>query len=211
MADPYPNYDVLAKHDTVSWNDKTREVVDRRLSLEIADGVLSETQLATLGMVKARVCPDPEGRPPTTTLAMVVERIRENSTEGFRHHELPRTAEAWRRGLDAIEAEAHLRFGSRFAELEAGSADAVLRSIQEGDVCAPEWEDLPPETFWKWRVIPDLVSCHWSQPSLWSAMGFGGPASPRGYVRLSENRRDPWEAVEEKGRPTRGWPKHHAG
>jgi hypothetical protein len=27
-------------------------------------------------------------------------------------------------------------------------------------------------------------------------MGFGGPANPRGYVRLYTNRRDAWEAVE---------------
>ncbi|WP_126173786.1 gluconate 2-dehydrogenase subunit 3 family protein [Altericroceibacterium xinjiangense] len=209
MADPYPTYDVLAKRDSASWDDTTRAVVDRRLSLKVPEGVLSDTQLATLRMVKARVCPDPEGRPPTTTLAMVVQRIEEDSTEGFRHHELPRTSDAWRRGLDAIEAEAQLRFGSPFADLDGGQADAVLRSIEDGDVRAPEWESLPPSTFWTWRVIPDLVSCHWSQPSLWSAMGFGGPASPRGYVRIAENRRDPWEALEERSTSPTGWPRHH--
>ena len=29
-------------------------------------------------------------------------------------------------------------------------------------------------------------------------IGFGGPASPRGYVRMNFDRRDPWEAVETK-------------
>jgi hypothetical protein len=29
-------------------------------------------------------------------------------------------------------------------------------------------------------------------------MGFGGPASPRGYVRMGLDRRDPWEAAESK-------------
>ena len=29
-------------------------------------------------------------------------------------------------------------------------------------------------------------------------MGFGGPASPRGYVRMELDRRDPWEAAEAK-------------
>lgn len=211
MVDPYPAYDVLAKRNTPSWNDKTREVVDRRLSLDVPEGVLSEVQLATLRTVKARICPDPEGRPPTTTLAMVVDRIKANVSNGFRHHELPRTSDAWRRGLDAIEAEAQLRFGSSFAGLDAGQADAILKCIQGGQVRAPEWEELPPKVFWSWRMIPDLVSAHWAQPSLWSAMGFGGPASPRGYVRLAENRRDPWEGVEESGRPVRGLPKYYAG
>ena len=210
MADSYPNYDVLAKRDTPSWNGKTREVIDHRLALEVPEGVLTERQLATLRTIKARICPDPEGRRPTTTVAMVVCKIRENAADGFRHHELPRTSEAWRRGLDAIEAEAQLGFGCSFADLDAERADSILRRVQCGDVRAREWEDLPPKTFWIWRMVPDLVASHWAQPSLWSAMGFGGPASPRGYVRLAENRRDPWEAVEERGQPTRGLPKHHA-
>ena len=33
-------------------------------------------------------------------------------------------------------------------------------------------------------------------PTAWNEIGFGGPASPRGYVRMGLDRRDPWEAVE---------------
>ncbi|MGH6677602.1 MAG: gluconate 2-dehydrogenase subunit 3 family protein, partial [Bradyrhizobium sp.] len=36
----------------------------------------------------------------------------------------------------------------------------------------------------------------YAHPAAWSEIGFGGPASPRGYVRLGANRRDEWEAAE---------------
>ena len=36
------------------------------------------------------------------------------------------------------------------------------------------------------------------QPTAWNEIGFGGPASPRGYVRMDFDRRDPWEAAEAK-------------
>ena len=209
MTDPFPTYDVLAKRDTPSWNEQTREVVDRRLALAVAEGVLSDTQLATLRAITTRVCPDSPERPATTTLAMVVRKIGKDEGDGHRLDCLPRTAECWCRGLDAIEAEARLRFDRDFAELEPDNANKVLGMVEHGEVCAELWEDLPSELFWKWRLLPDLASAHWAQPSLWSAMGFGGPASPRGYVRLGENRRDPWEAVEESRRPLRGWPQHH--
>lgn len=209
MDDPFPTYDVLAKRDTPSWNNKTRDVVDRRLALAIADDVLSDTQLATLRAIASRICPDPPGRPATTTLAMVVHKITEDQGHGHRPDCLPRTAECWRRGLDAIEAEGRLRTSRGFAQLDADQADEILRAVESGEVRAELWQDLPAELFWKWRLLPDLVAAHWAQPSLWSAMGFGGPASPRGYVRLSENRRDPWEAVEESRHPPRGWPQHH--
>jgi hypothetical protein len=42
------------------------------------------------------------------------------------------------------------------------------------------------------------VTCYYGHPTAWSEIGFGGPASPRGYVRMDFDRRDPWEAAEAK-------------
>jgi hypothetical protein len=208
MADRFPGYDVLAKRDSSSWNDKTREVIAERLALPIAEAVLTPLQLATLRKLVTRVCPDPAGRPPTTTLAMIVRKIADDTGEGFRHHALPRTAECWRRALDALEAEARARHAVAFGALSGENADILLRLLALGDVRAPDWRDLPPGLVWQMRLLPDLIAAHWSQPSLWSAMGFGGPASPRGYVRTGIDRRDPWEAIE-AGEPLRGLPRHH--
>ncbi len=207
MHDRFPTYDVLAKRDSPSWNDKTREVIDQRLALEVPEGVLTPVQLATLRKLVQRLCPDPPGRPPTTTLAMIVHRIGNDLCDGYRHHQLPPTAEAWRCGLDAIEAEARARYAVAFAALTDANADIIIRQLSLGDVVAREWGDLPPQLFWQWRVLPDCVSSHWSQPSVWSAIGFGGPAAPRGYVRTGVDRRDPWEAIE-TGEPLRGLPRH---
>ncbi|MEO1969620.1 MAG: gluconate 2-dehydrogenase subunit 3 family protein [Sphingomonadaceae bacterium] len=211
MDDRFASYDVTDKHDSLSWNEPTRTAVAERCTLQIADDVLTDAQLATLCRAKERLCPDFPGRPPTTTLAMIVQRIARKIQDGTRHHALPEAAECWRRGLDAIEAEAQARFRSAFAALEDAKADVVLRAVQHGDVQAEEWDRLPPQLFWSQRLLNDLVSAHWAQPQAWSAMGFGGPASPRGYVRLAANRRDPWEAIEQGDTPRFGWPRHHGG
>jgi len=207
MAERYSGYDVLAGRDTLSWNPITRAVIDARVELQVPDGVLSARQLATLQTVVHRICPDPEGRPATTTLAMVVHRIADDERDGYRHHALPGMAECWQRGLDALEGEARARYGVAFAALTGENADMVLRLVSMGDVRAREWAGLPPKLFWSWRLLPDCVSAHWAQPSLWSAMGFGGPAAPRGYVRTGIDRRDPWEPIE-VGEPLRGLPRH---
>jgi hypothetical protein len=208
VADPFPDYDVLAKRGTVSWNQQTRKVIADRLALQVPPHPLSETQLATLRRVVQRVVPDPEGRPPTTTLAMIVRKIAQDERDGYRHHALPGTRECWQRGLDAIHCEAQARRQCAFIALPDVEADTILECIAEGEVRAVEWEALPPKLFWFWRLLPDCVTAHWAQPSLWSAMGFGGPASPRGYVRTGIDRRDPWEAIE-AGETLRGLPRHH--
>lgn len=198
MADPFPDYDVLARRGTPSWNSKTREVVDGRLALAERDDVLSGAQLATLRAVAERIVPQPEGRAPVNVIAMLLDKIAKgDGGDGYRHADLPPALEAWQRGLDAIDAEAEARFDTHFAALDGGEADAVLRSIEQEETQSEAWADMPPKTFWAWRLIPDLVSAHWAHPSAWSAMGFGGPAGPRGYVRLGTDRRDPWEAQEQ--------------
>ena len=40
--------------------------------------------------------------------------------------------------------------------------------------------------------------CLLRAPDVWNEIGFGGPASPRGYVRMGFDKRDPWEAAEAK-------------
>ncbi|PEQ13660.1 hypothetical protein B2G71_04865 [Novosphingobium sp. PC22D] len=196
MADRYAHYDVLDKRDTPSWNDKTRQVIDARMSLREADAGIGEARLATLRRLVSRIAPQPERHAPANTVALLAHKIVKDEGEGFRPATLPRLRECWLRGLDAIEAEAQARHGRAFAGLDAERADALLRGIEAGETQASDWIALPARDFWNWRVIPDIVSMHWSHPSLWSAMGFGGPASPRGYVRLDVNRRDPWEAEE---------------
>ena len=39
-----------------------------------------------------------------------------------------------------------------------------------------------------------MVVAYYAHPAAWNEIGFGGPASPRGYVRMDFDRRDPWEA-----------------
>ena len=197
MADPYAGYDVLAKRDTPSWNDKTRDVVDRRMSLRGPEAVLTGAQHAVLARLVERIAPQPERRAPANTLAMLTRRIADDEGDGYRPAALPRFAECWRRILDALDAEAREVHGEGFAALAEPDADALLQAVSEGRTQAGAWSDLPPERVWKWRIIPDILAAHWAQPALWSDMGFGGPASPRGYVRLDANRRDPWEAREE--------------
>ena len=195
MPDRFPDYDVLAKRDTPSWNTQTRKVIADRLATTEPD-VLTPEQRATLVRVVDRIVPQPTHRPPVNAAALVLHKIMANEPEGFRHHRLPPIREAWARGLDAIDAEARARFGHAFVVLDDRQADDVLRAIEQGDTRGDGWTDLPPALFWSWRLIPDIVSAYYAHPSAWSAMGFGGPASPRGYVRLDVNRRDPWEAAE---------------
>jgi len=195
MSDRFPDYDVLAKRDTPSWNAQTRRVIDARLALPEESDVLTACQRATLAALAGRIVPQPDGRPPVNAVAILLDKLSHDARDGYRPAGLPPLLEAWRLGLDAIDAEATARHGQGFASLDGDAADIVLRAIERGD-CQADWHEMDTRLFWQWRIIPDLVGAYYAHPSAWSAMGFGGPAAPRGYVRLDANRRDPWEAAE---------------
>jgi hypothetical protein len=86
--------------------------------------------------------------------------------------------------------------GVRFHALSPRERDALLARIQKGDVRTAAWTGLPPALFFAKRVLRDVVSAYYAHPHSWNEIGFGGPASPRGYVRMNYDRRDPWEASE---------------
>ena len=70
--------------------------------------------------------------------------------------------------------------------------------MQQGELTGEAWGGMPCKLFFEHRVIPDITHAYYAHPTAWNEIGFGGPASPRGYVRMGLDRRDPWEAVEAK-------------
>jgi hypothetical protein len=122
----------------------------------------------------------------------------QNQTDGMQPEGEPTMQEMWRRGLRALDAEAKLRFSAPFVELSGGRQDDVITALQNQDLRAPEWAGVPPSSFFKSRVLHDIITYYYGMPQGWDEMGFGGPASPRGYVRMGFDRHDPWDAVEAK-------------
>jgi len=199
MPDRYPGYDVLSKRNSPSWNDKTRAVLDERLAIDPdRHRFFVAAEWLTLRALCDRIIPQPPDRAqPAPLAAMIDEKLFGNETDGYRDGRLPPMREAWRRGLAAIDAEA-FRLGRRFHELTATEQDAVLTRVQNGEAHDAVWADMSPALFFAKRVLHDIVNAYYAHPSAWSEIGFGGPASPRGYVRMNFDRRDPWEAAEAK-------------
>ena len=111
---------------------------------------------------------------------------------------MPYMHDAWRQGLAAIDGEAKARYDGRgFAVLAETNRTRCCRSMQQrrserGSLVGTRREDLLRAT----RFSSTCPALYYSHPKAWNEIGFGGPASPRGYVRLDGDRPDPWEAIE---------------
>jgi len=194
---PYASYDVLDKWDTPSWNEQTREVVRRRLEQVPERRFLTPEHWALLEAIAARLVPQPDREEPVPIVPWIDDLLAGNRGPGYRYDGMPPLRDAWRQGLDAVQAESRNRHGKPFVALTGSEQDALLRAVQSGAVESQEWVALPPQRFFKALLLRQIVSTYYAHPGAWSEIGFGGPASPRGYVRLGFDERDPWEAKAE--------------
>jgi hypothetical protein len=196
MTDRYPGYDVLSKRWTPSWNEATREAIDRRLATSREPRFFMPAEWRTLNAICDRIMPQPKDRPPVPLAAFVDEKMADGVLDGYRYAELLPQGEAWRRGLAALDQEARDARGGPFDSLQPEWQDELLREMQRGKLAGAAWGGMPCKLFFEHRVIPDITHAYYAHPVAWNEIGFGGPASPRGYVRMQLDRRDPWEAAE---------------
>ena len=197
---PYPSYQVLDKWDSPSFNEPTRRVLVERLHNVPPRRFFSESDYALLREVMDCVLPQPE-RSEHERIAIeahIDAMLHDGITSGTRYADAPAPREAWLRGLRGIEHESRRRYGVAFGALSTAQRHHVLRAIDDGEVDAAAWPGLHPKRFFRSVLLKEVVKIYYVHPSAWNEMGFGGPAAPRGYVRLGPDELDPWEAAPQR-------------
>ena len=198
LQTPYRTYDVLDKWDSPSWNEQTRAAIHERLSQIPPRRFLSEEQWLLMEAIAGRLVPQPERDEPVPIVPFVDALLHNNHSPGFRYADMPPMRDAWQQGLKAIAAEAQERHGKSFDQLSEQDQDELLRDVENNRVDRRFWGNLPAGGFFKHHLLKEVVGIYYSHPKAWSEIGYGGPASPRGYARLGLDERDPWEAEELK-------------
>ncbi len=208
----YPGYDVLLKRDTPSWDEVTREVIDERLATRNSPRFCNDAQWRALSALCAVLvphsckapCAEQHGNvgrwfdPVVPVAALVDGKLLNDERDGYRDARMPVLRDAWRVGLAAIDVESRRAHGAAFADLDEAKQRDLVKRMQKGELKDPAWEGMPSNVFFELRAMHDIVAAYFSHPQSWNEIGFGGPANPRGYVRLQANRRDPWEGAEAK-------------
>lgn len=196
--EPYAGYDVLAKWNTPSFDDATRAVLAERLSQTPTRHFFLEEEFDLLLAIVERLAPPLQGLSPHLLALWIDKRLHDNIGEGFRGEDAPPLQQCWRIGLAAFDGEARRRFASGFAALSTGDKEATLRAVRDGDTDSTLWRSLDAASFFRDTLLRTVAGLAYAHPLAWNDIGFGGPASPRGYVRLGFDSRDPWEARERR-------------
>ena len=197
----YPGNDVLAQQDT--WDEATRRVVLDRVNNVPPFRFFTSAEIPLLRAVCARLLPqDDRDEAHRIPIAEHIDaRLHAGRIDGYRYDDMPSDGEAHRLGLHGIEAIARQLHGRMFVALAPGEQDAVLQTLHdthhgtEPPAGEDIWRRLPPDRYWL-LLLQDVVGVYYAHPYAWDEIGFGGPAYPRGYMRLTKGQPEPWEGNE---------------
>jgi Gluconate 2-dehydrogenase subunit 3 len=196
----YPGYDVLSQR--AFWDEPTRNVIMQRVEEPPPIRFFKEIGRVELAYaVFDRILPqddrDPDHRIPIVNF--VDKKLYERQIPGYRYEDMPDDQETYKLGFEGIEAIAHHLYGRSFVELEPLGQDRVLISLHDANPLAGGdiWKKLSIRHFWM-LLVEHAAEAYYAHPYAWNEIGYGGPAYPRGYMRLDNGKPEGWEVEEQR-------------
>jgi hypothetical protein len=195
----YPGFSTLSQQ--AFWDEATRKVVLARVEQVPPFRYFSDDEIRLMQAICDRLLPqdDRDEAHKIPIVNYIDERLYSGRIDGYRFEDMPPDHEAHRLGLQGIEAVARHMYNRSFTQLEPLQQDQVLQSIHDCTPPAGEeiWKRLPVRRYWM-LLVQDAIEAYYAHPYAWDEIGFGGPAYPRGYMRLEGGRPEPWEVEEQR-------------
>ncbi|MFC0215770.1 gluconate 2-dehydrogenase subunit 3 family protein [Paenibacillus chartarius] len=120
--------------------------------------------------------------------------LKSDIGESERKAGVPKRSELIRGGLDILDKVCIERYGTTFAGLEESEQNQLVKQWMTKNINLPAGSSSFPITEFMNKILNESVAAYYSHPSIWSEIGYAGPAYPRGYVRSEFGLTDPWEA-----------------
>ncbi len=208
MIGRYPEFDVLSAVD--SWDEATKKVVLARLDPPGGLRFFSPEQEPTLRAFCDTVMAQ-DGEPRVPVVEFVDDKLASGKLDGYQHDDMPDDRDTWRLMLTGLDEAARDRYGKdSFAFLDPDGREAIIAAFSQGELSGGSWDLLNVSRAWS-VCMHAVLTGFYSHPWAWNEIGFGGPAYPRGFMRMGPistlepfespgaTQEDPARAVQEEG------------
>jgi hypothetical protein len=195
----YPGFHTLDQQNY--WDAATRKVILDRVQQVPHIHFFTPEEAVTMQAVVDRVIPH-EDRAVNTRIPILPfldERLHLNRIEGYRYEDMPSDQEAYRLAVRAINTMSQELYHKDFHELPILEQETILQSLHDAKPLAAQalWQQMNVKRFWA-MLVSDCCAVYYAHPYVWDEIGFGGPAYPRGYMRLENGEAEPWEVDEQR-------------
>jgi hypothetical protein len=127
-----------------------------------------------------------QDREPRIPLAEMVDaKFADGKLDGYRYDDMPEDGETWRLVLRGLDERAREQGADGFAGLPADEQERLVQALSRGELSGGAFDRLNVTRAWS-VCMRAVLSEFYSHPWAWNEIGFGGPAYPRGYMRLGQ-------------------------
>jgi hypothetical protein len=191
MIGRYPDFDVFDAADT--WDAATAKVVKARLHLSPDLRFFTAAEAPTLRAF-CDTCVAQDEDPKVPVPEMVDEKLAADRLDGYQYADMPDDRDTWRLVVAGLDEVSQARYGKEtFAAAEPETQEAIVGQLAQAELSGGSWEKLNVSRAWS-VCMRMILAEFYSHPWAWNEIGFGGPAYPRGYMRLGPtSTREPFE------------------
>ncbi len=178
------------------WDSHTRQIVGKRTDTQSIFSLqyLTEQESNTLFELCAILLDD--GRNPI--ISFVVHHfdatLATNIGESQRKDGVPKLSILIRDGVALLEKACTDIYRSPFGSLNEETKTEVVSNLMQGNFTLKSDQITIPVKDFIHKISSEATAAYYSHPTIWSEIGYAGPAYPRGYVRTELGLTDPWEA-----------------
>lgn len=190
----YPNFNVMDEEK--QWDSHTRKIVSKRTETQsfIPLQYLTKQESNTLFQLCAILLDDVR----ESIISFVVHQFDSTLTasigESQRKASVPKQSILLRDGLGLLEKACTQVYGSSFEVLQEETKKEIVSNLMQGNFTLQSGQiNIPVKDFIQ-KISSEATAAYYSHPTIWSEIGYAGPAYPRGYVRTELGLTDPWEA-----------------
>lgn len=195
----YPGYHTLSQQ--AFWDEATRNVVLKRVNEVPPIRFFTPEEHAVMLAVTNRILPqdDRDDAHKIPIVPFLDKKLYENTLNGYRYEKMPPQQETYRLFIKGIQAIAHHLYNKPYEDLRADQQDYILQTLHDEMPPAGEeyWSQMMLLRVWQ-TLVNDTAHVYYAHPYAWDEIGFGGPAYPRGYMRLHHGEPEPWEVKERR-------------
>ncbi len=182
MIGRYPDYDVFAAEST--WDETTTRVIKERMSQHGPLRFFAPGEESALrAFCDVTTAQDSEPRVPVAE--MVDAKFADGKLDGYRYDDMPEDGQTWRLVLRGLDETAREGGAEGFAALPIADQERIVEALSAGELSGGAWDELNVTRAWS-VCMRAVLSEFYSHPWAWNEIGFGGPAYPRGFMRLGQ-------------------------
>ncbi len=182
MIGRYPDFDVFDAAD--SWDEATRQVIEKRMQVSSAPlSFFAPNEDATLRAF-CDVCMAQDAEPRVPVAELVDAKLAAGRLDGYQYANMPDDRETWHLVLRGLDEVARARYGDEsFAAANLDTQRGIVGFLAKGELAGGVWDVLDVSRAWS-VCMRAILAEFYSHPWSWNEIGFGGPAYPRGFMRI---------------------------